>query len=186
MLCLVALFVAALLNVTGAQAAPRDSGSLTVEPMSANAPGYWTVSGWGYIKNLNSSRCMGVAGGDTDNGVFSVQWTCHQIAGSDQQMFIFPVGSDGIWHTISPEHSDKCMAISAARTTPGTSLIQWDCLGGHAEQQFAFWGTSRGNVEIIVRHSGQYIGVSAGHTGNGGRIIQWTRSSTLEQRWALI
>jgi hypothetical protein len=186
-LCLVALFVAALLNATGAQAEPegRDAAPATVERVSVNAVDYVLYDGYAFIRNLNSNRCMGVAGGSPDNGVFSVQWECHQIIGSDQDMRIRPISTGSIWHKIEPQHAaNRCMGISAARPTQGTSLIQWSCASG-LEQQFAFRATSNG-FEIIVRHSNQCIGVSAGHTGNGGRVIQWPCTGGLDQRWRFI
>jgi hypothetical protein len=185
-LCLVALFVAVLLGATGAQAAPegRDAGSATVEQVTVEGVDYLRINAAGtYIWNHNSGKCMGIAGGSRDNGVFSVQWTCHEIPGSDQDMIITPIDSAGIWHRIVPKHSSKCMGISAARPDPGTSLLQWTCLTGHNEQLFAFVGTSWDNVEIVVRHTGQCIGVSNGHTGDGGRVIQWGCTGGADQRW---
>lgn len=149
-----------------AQAAPAD---------------FLTVNGDFRLMNVNSGKCLGISAAGQAQGTFAVQWTCQGGAGSDQHMFIQQVASGSLWHTIRPQHSNRCLAVSAASTVRGTSLIQWRCTGGH-EQQFAFQTTST-RVEILIRHSDQRVAVSAGHTGNGGRIVQWPANSGNEQRW---
>jgi hypothetical protein len=162
----VALF-ATVLGGTVAQAAPAD---------------FLIVNGHARLVNVNSGKCLGISAAGQADGTFAVQWTCQGTAGSDQHMLIQPVASGSLWHTIKPQHSpNKCLAVSAASTARGTSLIQWRCTGGH-EQQFAFQETPTG-LEILIRHSDQRVAVSAAHTGKGGRIVQWTANSGNEQRW---
>jgi hypothetical protein len=181
-LCLVALFMA----VTPGTSAARTGGIAApagMERVSIGADEYFRGSGYAFLQNVNSAKCMGVAGGSQNNGVFSVQWTCHKIKDSDQDMFIRQVND--IWHKIEPQHAtNKCMGVSAGSGIRGTSLIQWTC-GGGREQQYAFRITGTG-LEIIVRHSDQCVGVSESHMGNGGRVIQWPCLDYGDQRWYFI
>jgi hypothetical protein len=155
-----------VLGGTVAQAAPAE---------------FLTVNGHLRLVNCNSGKCLGISAAGQAEGTFAVQWTCHGTAGSDQHMFVQQIGGS-LWHTIKPQHSpNKCLAVSAASSVRGTSLIQWRCTGGH-EQQFAFQTTPT-VVEILIRHSDQRVAVSAAHTGNGGRIVQWPANSGDEQRW---
>jgi hypothetical protein len=162
---LVALF-AVVSGGSMAQAAPAD---------------FLIVNGHARLVNVNSGKCLGISAAGQAQGTFAVQWTCQGGLGSDQHMFIQQVASGSPWHTIRPQHTNQCLAVSAASTAAGTSLIQWRCAGG-TEQQFAFQETPTG-VEILIRHSDQRVAVSAGHTGNGGRIVQWPANSGNEQRW---
>lgn len=148
---------------------------------AAPAADFLVVNGSARLLNVNSGRCLGISAAGQAQGTFAVQWTCQGRAGSDQHMLIQQVASGSLWHTIKPQHTNQCLAVSAASTARGTSLIQWRCTGGH-EQQFAFQETPTG-VEILIRHSDQRVSVSAAHTGNGGRIVQWTANSGNEQRW---
>jgi Ricin-type beta-trefoil lectin domain len=184
-LCLVALFVAATLEISAAHAATKggDAAPAAMQRVSVDSADYFVGTGLAFIKNVNSGKCMGVAGGSQNNGTFVVQWTCHQIIGSDQDMLIRQV--DGIWHRIEPQHAtNKCLGVSAASMVRGTSLIQWTCSGGW-EQQYAFRITSSG-FEVIVRHSKQCVAVSGGHMGDGGRVIQWTCLGYADQRWRFV
>lgn len=147
---------------------------------AAVPPGtYWVLDDEHiYLRNVNSGKCMGVAGSNPGNNAGVVQWTCHPSATSDQRMLVNQVGTS-MWHQLNPAHSSgKCIGVNASRTTPGAQLIQWDCVAAETDQHYAFRlinpDSNLSRIDIIVRHSEQAVGVAGGHRGDGGPVVQWT------------
>lgn len=179
--------VLAVVGLMFMPAGPAAQATDNSEDSSAQAA-YLEFNGKYNLRNMNSNKCLGVSGGNPNNGAVAVQWTCQYLVGSDQEMYIYPVAriAGVTWHMINPEHSvGKCLGVSAASGTQGISLLQWTCDLQAGEQLFAFRGTGLdGNpVQVVAQHSGQCMSVSEASRENGGRVIQWPCSGGHEQIW---
>ncbi|MFJ1703115.1 LamG-like jellyroll fold domain-containing protein [Kitasatospora sp. NPDC088346] len=80
-------------------------------------------------------KCVDVASGGKDNNTPVQLYDCNGTAA--QQWVSGPGGS------LKNPNSGRCLADPAAFNTPGTQLILWDCLDGHAEQN---WAATSGDV----------------------------------------
>lgn len=86
-------------------------------------------------KSTNNSvhvlgKCLDIAGGATGNGSPVDLLTCN--SGPSQQWVPGPFPG-----ALQNPASKRCLADPSASNTPGTQLIIWDCLTGHAEQNWA-------------------------------------------------
>ncbi|MGW4164273.1 RICIN domain-containing protein [Streptomyces sp. NPDC004788] len=80
-----------------------------------------TSTGVYWYKNLNSGKCLEIAGWGTYNGAPAQQWDCHY--GANQQW----TGDTGV---IAPPYTylpGKCLEIADWRTDPGAPARLWDC-----------------------------------------------------------
>lgn len=81
-------------------------------------------------------KCLDVNGAGTGNGTLVQLWTCNNAV--SQQWVPGPFAG-----ALLNPNSGRCLADPAASNTPGTQLIIWDCLTGHAEQN---WAATNNNV----------------------------------------
>ena len=121
----------------------------------------------GEFENLNSGKCIDVAGASTANGAQVLQWTCH--GGNNQQLRVLPRGG---YHEIRFVHSDKCLDVYGLSTEDGGIIVQWACNGGTNQLWIAVF--SNGTTERIQNvNSGRCIDVDGQSLSDGAIIHQW-------------
>jgi len=76
--------------------------------------------------------------------------------------------------------SNKCVDVSGGRTTVGTPVIQWDCLGA-ANQRFTMQPTDGGYYRLVAQHSGKVVEIQG--TADGSRAVQVDASGSSAQQF---
>ncbi|MFH8385152.1 RICIN domain-containing protein [Kitasatospora sp. NPDC018058] len=95
-------------------------------------------------------------------------------------------------------NSGKCLAVGAASTNNGASVIQWDCVSGASEQYWSFMTLPSKIVNgieyfhIINQHSTAANGtpmclaVPGGTTAWNTQLMQWPCGDWNDHWWSLI
>lgn len=141
----------------------------------------------------HSQQCLDNTGLGTGDGNRQQQYPCE---GGDQQQWNFrPVAGVANTYTVVSQQSGKCLDVNAVSTADGAAVQQWTCTGGQ-NQQFAlrrvtYAGNDGHDYQLVARHSGKCVDVSAVSTAPGALIHQWTcnpagQSSPLNQTWRLL
>ena len=185
-------YVAMSLNVTGGVSAVSTQIPIQLWTYSGATNEQWKpVSvGNGQWKLIarNSGLCMEVPGSSTSNGQGLDQNTCD---GSTAEAFTFnpvtpanvtpvaptdppsasappvvPTPDSGAWYNVVNVNSGKCADVYQWGITLGTSLDQWTCGSGQANQQWQLIPTDSGYYRINSR----YVLMSFNVTGGTGAV----------------
>lgn len=138
------------------------------------------VSGTVYnIVNEGSGLYLDVTGGRTDDGADIIQWS--PTRGANQQWTLTKVGNDQ-W-TLQAVHSKKTLDLWNWRTDAGAPFKQGTTSGNTNQLFFLRSQGANGGVNIVSRHSWQYVTVDGSKPG----VYQgWENSnSAASQRWYL-
>ncbi|HEX6681258.1 MAG TPA: RICIN domain-containing protein [Candidatus Limnocylindrales bacterium] len=141
----------------------------------------------------HSQQCLDDTNLSTANGTQQQQHFCE---GGNQQLWNFhPVAGVANTYTIVNQHSGKCLDVNGVSTADGAAVIQWTCNSGAQNQQFtlrrvSYGGNDPHDHQLVARHSGKCVDVSAISTAAGALIHQWTcnpvgQGSPLNQTWRL-
>ncbi|MFI6447958.1 RICIN domain-containing protein [Kitasatospora sp. NPDC050543] len=138
-------------------------------PASANVP-----LKIGTLNNINSGRCLEIAGWSTDAGATANQWDCN---GGANQRWNMAAGQQ-IFVNVN---SGKCLEIADWRTDNGAPVRQWDCTGGDNQKWYLLpFGNSWGIGNL---HSGKCVEISGWRTDNGAPARQWDCNGGANQVW---
>lgn len=117
---------------------------------------------------LGLRRCLGVSGGNMNNGTRIVLYDCDGSA--NQQWRAVP--RNGLFQEISNGANPfKCLAVSGGSVTRGVSLVIWDCVSS-ADQRWAVSPAGGGYVLENLK-SGMYVSLLHGGVANGTSVVQW-------------
>ncbi|MFC8799127.1 RICIN domain-containing protein [Promicromonospora sp. NPDC057138] len=141
----------------------------------------------------HSQQCLDNTDLRTNDGNQQQQYYCE---GGDQQLWNFrPVAGVADTYTLVNQQSGKCLDVSGVSTADGAAVQQWTCIDGAQNQQFAlrkvtYSGNDSHDYQVVARHSGKCVDVSAISTAARAPIHQWTcnpasQSSPLNQTWRL-
>lgn len=141
----------------------------------------------------HSQQCLDNTGLNTGDGNVQQQFSCE---GGDQQQWNFrPVTGVADTYTVVNQQSGKCLDVSGVSTADGAAVHQWTCLSGAQNQQFTlrkvtYSGNDAHDYQLVARHSGKCVDVSAISTAARAPIHQWTcvpagQGSPLNQTWRL-
>jgi hypothetical protein len=140
----------------------------------------------------HSQQCLDNTNRSTADGTQQQQYHCE---GGDQQLWTFrPVTGVADTYTVVNQLSGKCLDVNAASTANGAAVIQWSCNGGQNQQfslrKVTYAGNDPHDYQLVARHSGKCVDVSAISTAPGAPIHQWTcnpvgQGSPLNQTWRL-
>ena len=83
------------------------------------------------IRNVNSGKCLDIAGPSTADGAAIHQWTCYS-GQTSQRFFIEDMGNGQ--SQIRSSYSHKCLDVDAWGTQDGAKIIQWSCAGGNNQK----------------------------------------------------
>ncbi|GAA3926558.1 RICIN domain-containing protein [Actinoplanes auranticolor] len=142
----------------------------------------------------HSQQCLDNTGLGTADGNRQQQFFCE---GGDQQLWNFrPVAGVADTYTVVNQQSGKCLDVSAAGTADGTAVQQWTCLNGAANQQFTlrkvtYSGNDAHDYQLVARHSGKCVDVSAISTAAQALVHQWAcnaagQGNPRNQTWRLL
>ena len=92
----------------------------------------------------------------------------------------FDVSSD---YKVCNRKSGKCLDVSAASTSDGASVVQWD-YAGRTNQQWKISQVSPGKYKFMNKKSGKVMDISGGKTDNGVPLVQWGWNGGANQQWA--
>ncbi|MEV4516828.1 RICIN domain-containing protein [Dactylosporangium sp. NPDC049525] len=140
----------------------------------------------------HSQQCLDNANLSTADGNRQQQFYCE---GGDQQLWnLRPVAGVANTYTMVNQQSGKCLDVSGVSTADGAAVHQWTCTGG-TNQQFTlrkvtYSGNDAHDYQLVARHSGKCVDVSAISTAARALILQWTcnpagQGSPLNQTWRL-
>jgi hypothetical protein len=163
-----------------------DSFTITVLPPSDG--GFQSVA-----VAQHSQQCLDNTNLRTTDGNAQQQFYCE---GGDQQQWNFrPVSGVANTYTVVNQQSGKCLDVNAASTADGAAIQQLACASGAQNQQFmlrrvTYSGNDAHDYQLIARHSGKCVDVSAISTAARALVHQWTcnpagQSSPLNQTWRL-
>jgi hypothetical protein len=141
----------------------------------------------------HSQQCLDNTGLSTADGNVQQQFSCE---GGDQQLWNFrPVAGVANAYTLVNQQSGKCLEVSGSSTADGTPVRQWTCLSGAQNQQFTprkvtYAGNDPRDYQLVARHSGKCVDVSAISTAPRAPVHQWTcnpagQAGPLNQTWRL-
>jgi len=141
----------------------------------------------------HSQQCLDDTNRSTANGTQQQQYYCE---GGNQQLWNFvPVAGVADTYTIVNQHSGKCLDVNGVSTADGAAIIQWTCNSSSQNQQFTlrkvtYTGNDAHDYQLVARHSGKCVDVSAISTSAGALIHQWTcnpagQGSPLNQTWRI-
>jgi len=91
------------------------------------------TEGSGQIRRASdTSKCLDVASGGTENGNNIMIWEC--VDGNQNQQFTVPYsGTGNILWTL---HPNKCLDVSGGGTDNGVNVQLWDCNKEEPNQQW--------------------------------------------------
>jgi hypothetical protein len=141
----------------------------------------------------HSQQCLDDTNRSTANGTQQQQYYCE---GGNQQLWNFvPVPGVADTYTVVNQHSGKCLDVNGVSTADGAAVIQWTCNSTSLNQQFTlrkvtYSGNDAHDYQLVARHSGKCVDVSAISTAAGALVHQWTcnpagQGSPLNQTWRL-
>jgi hypothetical protein len=174
-------------TVTIANTTITDAYAITVLP-PADA-GFQTVA-----VAQHSGQCLDNTDLRTTDGNQQQQFYCE---GGDQQQWSFrPVAGVADTYTVVNQQSGKCLDVNGVSTADGAAVQQWTCLSGAQNQQFTlrkvtYAGNDSHDYQLVARHSGKCVDVSAISTAARALIHQWTcnpagQGSPLNQTWRVL
>jgi mannan endo-1,4-beta-mannosidase len=147
----------------------------------------WSVSqgadGAYQVKTQSGAACLNISGANANDGSALITWAC----GADANMkfdlpgFTPALPYSGKVTTLVASHSNKCVDVPAASTSPGVGLNQWDCVANSPEQAFQFVGTGDGFYQIKPQNSG--LCLDSGSAANGTIVRQQACGSATSQKW---
>lgn len=141
----------------------------------------------------HSQQCLDNTDLGGADGNVQQQFLCE---GGAQQMWDFrPVAGTADTYTLVNQQSGKCLDVSAVSGADGAPVHQWGCIGGAQNQQFVlrrvtYAGSDPRDHQLVARHSGKCVDVSAISTAPRAPVHQWTcnpagQSSPRNQTWRL-
>ena len=141
----------------------------------------------------HSQQCLDNTDLSTTDGNQQQQYYCD---GGDQQLWNFrPVAGVADTYTVVNQQSGKCLDVSGVSTADGAAVHQWTCLSGPNQQftlrKVTYSGNDSHDYQLVARHSGKCVDVSAVSTAAGAPVHQWTcnpagQASPLNQTWRLL
>jgi hypothetical protein len=142
----------------------------------------------------HSQQCLDNANLSARDGNQQQQYYCE---GGDQQLWNFrPVAEVAGTYTVVNQQSGKCLDVNASSTADGAAVQQWTCAAGATNQQFTlrkvtYAGNDSHDYQLVARHSGKCVDVSAISTAARAAIHQWTcnpatQNGPLNQTWRLL
>ena len=142
----------------------------------------------------HSQQCLDNTNLSTRDGNQQQQYYCE---GGDQQLWnLRPIAGVANAYTMVNQQSGKCLDVNAGSTADGAIVQQWTCAGGATNQQFTlrkvtYAGNDSHDYQLIARHSGKCVDVSAISTAARAAIHQWTcnpatQNGPLNQTWRLL
>jgi thermitase len=159
-------------------------GRLNLEKFVRSLPG-WTIptdiqAGIYQLVNVNSSKCVNVAGAATANNIAIQQITCN-VNSDSQKWRIEPAGT-GLYK-LTAMHSGRVLAIPNAVMTNDAKAMQWDW-ANISNQKWAI-PTSGTTFKLIVNHSSKCLDVTLSGLTDGTAVQQYTCNGTNAQQFKL-
>lgn len=132
------------------------------------------------LKNVNSSQCMGAAGGGVDNSTPIVQQSC--VGRSYQGFRLQSVGTNR--YVLQNVNSGKCVDVPSGTADNGAVMQEWDCNGSSAQQWDAIVSTTGdGSKSFRSVASGKCLDVSGWSMSEGAQLVQWDCHYGTNQRY---
>lgn len=120
-----------------------------------------------FSSRLESSKCIDIEGGATEDGTAAVLRPCHD--GANQQ---FVITESGELH-----FGEKCLDAYGAKGKNWDPIVLWEC-NGRENQRWTL--TSAGEIKGI---NGKCVDVPRHVTGDGTQLVLFTCNGGSNQRW---
>jgi len=150
----------------------------------ANAAQWWHLARKGTsvtLLNKGGGRAVGIWQGNANAGAQLTQW-------------VDDSGSDKLWNLVQTSEgyyklqSTANTSLYATAATAGGAVDLQTATDAYAQQWqtvIDFGTTAGAGFKVVNRNSGKVAGVSGASTANGASIVQWTDSSSTDQRWSV-
>lgn len=107
-------------------------------------------------------------------------------ADADQRVRNVQISRPNVPYAIIAKHSGKCVDIVAGGTADGVIAQQSSCIGGNANQNFAFNSTGDGYYKVVAKNSGKCLDVTGISTADNAHIQQFDCSGGDNQKFQLV
>jgi len=126
----------------------------------------------GFVKNIQSNRCVAVTDASTLDGARLIQSSCETGSrGNENQQFEFvSVGNNQ--YNVRAKHSGKCMNVSGASQSNGASVIQWMCSNRSGDNDSWRVVPVDGGYWLKVAHSNKCLTIENDSNLDGVSAIQ--------------
>jgi hypothetical protein len=153
-----------------------NSAAVQANPLAAVLP-----SAVRYVfANVNSGKCIDVAGASTASGGNIQQSTCN---GNLAQAFDVTEVSTDVYKLINA-NSGLAVDVASASTADGANVQQWTDNGTTA-QQFRLDRAAGNRYTLVNVNSGKCVDVTAASTADGANLQQYTCNATAAQQFYL-
>jgi hypothetical protein len=122
-------------------------------------------------QDLNSSKCLGVSGGNMTNGTPIVQFTCN--GHPDQQWGVIPLNDGNFYQFRNGANNNKCLGVPGGSTNSDVQLVIWDCLSHPDQFWTAIQDPNTGCFVLQNFNSGLVVGVRGGSLLNSAAVVQF-------------
>ncbi|MFI9811237.1 RICIN domain-containing protein [Saccharothrix variisporea] len=146
--------------------------TLGLAPAAAHAE---AVTGWVYVVNTATRKCLAIPDGTTAVGTKAVQWTCN--GRNEQKWLITGTGRSTLRYGVN---SNLCLAIPGGTTEPFVEPIIWTCSTNTDQLWYGFDGQ-----DTLIRNaaSGLYLdGVGSGTS----MVVQYSFIGDDHQKWYFV
>lgn len=134
--------------------------------------------------NLNSEKCLGVAGASKASTAKVVQYTC--LPGLlDHKWELRNIAGHPDYVNIVNQNSKQCLSVAAGSTANLAHIVQWWCEPGNTNQMwyldYAWYRPSTPRLKAY--HSGKCIGIAGRSTYDAAQAVQYTCDNELDKFW---
>ncbi|MDT8912090.1 RICIN domain-containing protein [Amycolatopsis sp. PS_44_ISF1] len=137
------------------------------------------------FKGTQSGRCIQIAGVGNDalaDLAGAELWDCYTTA-VKQIWDVVDLG--GNKYAFKNRNSGKCLDLYNANTTNGTTIDQYTCHYG-AAQQWEITTAPNGSIALRSATSGKVVEAFNNQTGNATRVQQWMDLIQANQQWTIV
>jgi hypothetical protein len=126
--------------------------------------------------------CLDMTNGSRTAGVMPQVWTCN---GRPQQLWSFPLTTEGGAFLIENENSHLCLSILHNSTGLGAAVIQWPCVTSGADQFEDWYRLGTGPYDFGNFGDGLVMHPSGCGTRNGSGIFMNVPDQCTADLWSV-
>lgn len=134
------------------------------------------------IVNVNSGKCLDVAGAGTGDNVNVQQFDCIDVA--NEEWWILPVATTR--YQIRSGHVGRCLNPAGGSSANNTNVQQFSCAGAPEAEHWEFFGLPDGSFEIRAAGTAQCLDIAGGATENGANAQIFECIGVRNKQWRLV
>ncbi|MFY1672454.1 RICIN domain-containing protein [Plantactinospora sp. WMMB334] len=150
----------------------------TPAPASANGVGTSVADEVVTFTNLNSNKCLTIAGGSTANLARAVQYNCD---GHPSRLWLIDGSLTGNFRIVNV-NSGRCLTIDGGSTANIAPAVQYTC-DTHRARYWTAVNATTSSVQIRNLNSGKCLTIDGGSTANNAPVVQYNCDTHPSRRW---